>query len=153
MLKFSENKMPGLLFADDFVQLAKSRQALTKLVRYCTYRPIIIVNIGILKTTLKCTVVLSKLGNHSGTWVWGHESLPVLDSYCYLGIELSSNGSLDNIKLLIIHNKQKFGGLCQVLHNFASGLKLTDTFSWLCCDLVWNMAMRCGILINVRLKI
>ena len=38
-------------------------------------------------------VIFSKLGNVSGKWVLGHESLPVLDACCYLGIEFNNNGS------------------------------------------------------------
>ena len=42
----------------------------------------------------KCAVVISsELGNLSDNWVWGHESVSVLDSYCYLSLEFSSNGS------------------------------------------------------------
>ena len=61
----------------------------------------------------KCAVVISsKLGNLSGKWVWGHESLHALDSYCYLGVEFSSNGLwYKHIKSLIIPIKQKLGGL------------------------------------------
>ena len=69
-------------------------------------------------------MIFSKLGNLSGKWVWGHESLPVLDSYCYLGIEFSNNGSWDkHIKLLIVRNRQKLGSLCRVLHNMALDLR------------------------------
>ena len=42
----------------------------------------------------KCAVVIfSKVGKVLGGWVWDGESLLVLDSYCYLGIEFSSDGS------------------------------------------------------------
>ena len=48
----------------------------------------------------------------------------MLDSYCYLGIEFSSNGSWDkHIKALLIQGKQKLGSLYRVLHNFALDLK------------------------------
>ena len=70
-----------------------------------------------------CSCNFSQLGNLSGKWVWGHESLPALDSYCYLGIKIGSNGSWDkHIKSLIMCNKQTFGSLYQVLHNFALDL-------------------------------
>ena len=48
-----------------------------------------------LQTNVKkyAVVIFSKLANLSGKWVWCHESLPVLGSYCYLGIEFSNNGS------------------------------------------------------------
>ena len=49
----------------------------------------------------------------------------LLDSYCYLGVEFSSDGSWDkHIKSLIMHNRQKLGGLYQVLHNFAFDLRI-----------------------------
>ena len=69
-------------------------------------------------------MVFSKIGDTSGKWFLGNEELPVLDSYCYLGIIFSSNGSWDkHIKSLIIRNRQKLGGLYRVLHNFALDLK------------------------------
>ena len=53
-------------------------------------------------------------------WVWGGESFHVMDSYCYLGIEFSSDGSWgEHINSLVIRNKQRFGALYWVLHNFA----------------------------------
>ena len=56
--------------------------------------------------------------------VWGDESLPILDSYCYLGVEFSSDGSWDkHIKSLIMRNRQKLGGMYRILHNFALDLR------------------------------
>ena len=56
----------------------------------------------------KCAVVIfSKVGKVSGGWVWSGESLPVLNSYGYLGMKFSSDGSWDtHIKSLEIRNKQ-----------------------------------------------
>ena len=66
-----------------------------------------------------CHCNIFKTGRGSGKWVWGDESLPILDSYCYLGVEFSSDGSWDkHIKSLIMRNRQKLGGLYRVLHNF-----------------------------------
>ena len=60
----------------------------------------------------------------SGKWVWGDESLPVLNSYCFLGVEFSSAGSWDkHIDSLTIRNRQKLGSLYRVLHNFALDLR------------------------------
>ena len=58
-----------------------------------------------------CAVVdFSKSGNLSGKDVLGHESLPVLYFYCYLGIEFSNNGSKGkHIKMLIMHNMKRLG--------------------------------------------
>ena len=66
-VKLSENKMSGLMFADDFVGLAESGPALQSL-------------IDIVHDYSKCwhfeasvrkyaVVVFSKLGNHSGKWI------------------------------------------------------------------------------------
>ena len=119
--KFSENKMSGLLFADDFVGIAETGQALQSLIN-------IVHNYSkrwrFEANVKKCAVVVfSKTQTGSGQWVWGSESLPILDSYCYLGIEFSRDGSWDkHIKSLIIRNRQKLGGLYRVLHNFALDL-------------------------------
>ena len=82
--------MSDLLFANDFVELAETGQALQSLIdvghnyRICWHFE---------ANVKKCAdVISSKLGNFSGKWVWGHDSLLVLDSYCYLGIEFSNNG-------------------------------------------------------------
>ena len=58
--------------------------------------------------------------------VWGDESLPILDSYCYLGVEYSSVGSWDkHIKSLIVRNRKKLRarGLYRGLHNFSFDLR------------------------------
>ena len=120
--KFSENKMSGLLFADDFVGIAETGQALQSLidvVHNYSKRWRFEANVK------KCAVVVfSKTGTSSGKWVWGGESLPILESYCYLGVEFSSDGSWDkHIKSLIVRNRQKLGGLYRVLHNFALDLR------------------------------
>ena len=58
-------------------------------------------------------------------WVWGSESLTIIDSYCYLGVEFSTDGAWDkHIKSIVVHNKQRLGGFNRVLHNFALDLKL-----------------------------
>ena len=95
--------MSGLLFADDFVGIAETGSANVK----------------------KCAIVFfSKLGEVSGKCVWDDESLPVLNSYCYLGVEFSCDGSWDkHIKSLIVCDRQKLGGLYRVLHNFALDLR------------------------------
>ena len=96
--------MSGLLFADDFVGLAETGTALQSLIDVvynCSKRCRFEANVK--KSTV---VIFSQLENFWSKWVWGQESLPVLDSYCYLVIECSSNGSWDkHIKSLIMHNK------------------------------------------------
>ena len=128
-VKFSKNKLSGLLFADDFVGLAETGSALQILidiVHNYSKRWRFEANVK------KCaTVVFSKMGRLSSPqarqqagWVWGDVSLPVLDSYCYLGIEFSSDGSWDkHIKSLITRNRQKLGGLYRVLHNYGLDLR------------------------------
>ena len=121
-VKFSENNMPGLLFADDFVGVAESKSALQSMIT-------IVYNYSrrwsFKDNVKKCAVVVcSKLGDTSGKRFWGNEELPVLDSYCYLGMIFRNNGSWDkHIKSLLIHNRQKLIGLYCVLHNFASEFK------------------------------
>ena len=40
-------------------------------------------------------------------------------------VEFSSEGSWDkHIKSLVVHNRRKLGGVCRVLHCFASDLKI-----------------------------
>ena len=86
-VKFSENNMPGLLFADDFVGVAESKLALQSMIT-------IIYNYSrrwrFEANVKKCAVVVfSKIGDTSGKWFWGNKELRVLDSYCYLGIIFS----------------------------------------------------------------
>ena len=63
-------------------------------------------------------------GPPAGEWVWGDEGLAGLDSFCFLGIEYSSDGSWDkHIKTLITCKRQKLGGLHTDLYNFALDLR------------------------------
>ena len=83
-VKFSENTLSGLLFGDDFVQVAETGSALQKLIdivhNYSKH--------GHFEANVKqcAAVIFSKVGKVLGGWVWDGESLPVSDSYCYLGI-------------------------------------------------------------------
>ena len=57
-------------------------------------------------------------------WVCCDESLPVLDSYCYLEIVFSSDGSWDkHTKSWITRNRYKLSGLYKVFHNLALDFK------------------------------
>ena len=69
----------------------------------------------------KCAVVkFSKTREVTGTWLWGHQDIPILDSYCYLGVEFSSDGLWDkHIKSLVVSGRQKLGALYRILHNYA----------------------------------
>ena len=92
-VKFSESTLSSLLFAKEFVGLSKTGSAFQKIIdivhnytKHWRFE-------GNVK---KCAVVIfSKLGKVSSGWVWGGESLSISDSYCYLGIEFSSDGSWD----------------------------------------------------------
>ena len=86
--------MSNLLLADDFVGLAETGS----LSKFCY---IIIANTGDFsqcEEMYNCSFffkngkVSSPQAHYHGGWVWGDEALPVLDSYCYLGIEFSSDG-------------------------------------------------------------
>ena len=100
--KFSKDKLSGLLYPNDFVGIAETGPALQSL-------------INIVHNYSKCwrfeanvkkcaTVSFSKTGKGSGKWVSGEEGLSILDSYCYLGVECSSDGSWDK------HIKSLTGG-------------------------------------------
>ena len=121
-VKFFDSKMSGLLFADNFLGLAETGPALQNMIDVVhNYSKRWRFEANIKKSAV---VIFFKSAALSSGWVWGQVSLPVLDSYCYLGIEFSSNGSLDKrIKSLITCNKQKLGGLYGVLHNFALDLR------------------------------
>ena len=85
--------MSGLLFAKEFVGLAETGSALQKLIDIV---PNYTKHWRFEANVKKCAVVIfSKVGKVSGGWVWGGESLSVSDSYCYLGIEFSKDGSWD----------------------------------------------------------
>ena len=95
-IKFSANRMSGLLFADDLVGLAETRTTLQSLIDVVyNYSKCWHFEANVKKSAL---VILSKLGNLLGKRVWGQESLSVLDSYCYLGIKCSSNESFSVLK-------------------------------------------------------
>ena len=121
-VKFSRSAMSGLLFADDFVGITETGSALQSLID-------IVHNYSkrwrFQANVKKCAVVIfSKSEKVSGKWAWGNENLPVLDSYCYLGIEFSSDGSWDkHIKSLITRNRQKLSGMYRILHNFDLDLR------------------------------
>ena len=71
-----------------------------------------------------CCCNVFKCRKGSGRWVWGGESLPVVDFYCYLGLGFSSDGSWDkHVNSLVVGNKQKLDRLYRVLHNFVLDLR------------------------------
>ena len=83
--------MSDLLFADDFVLIAETGSAWQCLIntvhnysKHWRFEANVKKYAGV--------VLLSKAGKDLGKWVWGDESLPILDSFCYLGVEFSSNG-------------------------------------------------------------
>ena len=120
--KFSENTLSCLLFADDFVGLAETESTLQKLnaiVHNHSKRRRSEANVQ-----RACWCNFFQKQTLLGGWIWGVESLPVLDSYCFLGIEISSDGSWDkHIKSVAVSNEQELGGFYQVLHNFDLDLR------------------------------
>ena len=86
-VKCSENRMSGLLFADDIiVGLAGAGPALKSLINVAYNYS----KCWSFKANVKSAVVnFSKPWNDSGKWVWGCESLLMSDSYCYLWTEFS----------------------------------------------------------------
>ena len=85
-VKFSKNRVPGILFADGFVGLTETGSALQRLLDVVyNYSNQWHFEVNVKKSAV---VIVSKVGNFLGKWVWGQESLSLLDSYCYLGIEV-----------------------------------------------------------------
>ena len=111
--------MSGLLFADNCIGLAENISALQKLIGNMHNYSKRWFEVNVKKV---CCCIFFTSRQISGGCVWGCESLPVLDSYCYLGIEFSSNGSWDkHIKSPVVRNKQKSFFLPS-LHNFTIDL-------------------------------
>ena len=75
--------MSGLFFADDFVGIAETGQALQSLID------------TVHNYSKRWRFEANVTESGSGKWAWGDQSLPILDSYRYLGIEFSSNRSWD----------------------------------------------------------
>ena len=90
-VKLSENTLFGHLFVYNFVGVAETKSALHRLIDIVhNYSKRWYFEANVKKYAV---VIFSKLGKVSGGWVWSGESPLVLDSYCYLGIEFSSDGS------------------------------------------------------------
>ena len=82
----------GLLFADDFVGMSDSSENLQKLIdvvhKFC--------NRWRLKANVsKCAVVVFSNSKVPGSWIWGEHTIPQASSYCYLGIDFTSDGGWD----------------------------------------------------------
>ena len=82
-VKFFKNKMSGLLFANDFLGIAETGRALQCLIDTVhNYSKSWRFEANVKKK--RAIVIFSKTLRGSGKWVWGDESLPILDSYSYL---------------------------------------------------------------------
>ena len=108
-VRFSENILSSV-FADDFVEVAETGSTLQSLINTvhndskCWY----------FEANVK-SVPLSFFSKYANSWVSECEVMKAflfLDFHFYIGIEFSSDGLWDkHIKSLVVHNKQKLGGL------------------------------------------
>ena len=103
-------RMGGMLFADDYVGVSKSRESLQKLIdRYCN-RWRLKANVG------KSAVMVFSKDRVEGKWKWGERELPKVSSY--LGIDFASNGAWDvHIKKVTNNGSKKVNQLHSVSSN------------------------------------
>ena len=105
----------GLLFADDFVGMSDSRKNLQKLIdvvhMFC--------NRWRLKANVsKCAVVVFSKSKVPGSWIWGEHTIPQASSYCYLGIDFTSDGGWDtHVKRVISNGRKKVNQLHIIISN------------------------------------
>ena len=114
-VQFNNGKsIGGLLFADDFVGMSDSRENLQKLIdvvhKFC--------NRWRLKANVsKCAVVVFSKSKVPGSWTWGEHTIPQASSYCYLGIDFTSDGGWDTHVKRVISNGRK---IVNKLHSIIS---------------------------------
>ena len=102
----------GLLFADDFVGMSDLRENLQKLIdvvhKFC--------NQWRLEANVsKCAVVVFSKSKVPGSWTWGEHTIP---SYCYLGIDFTSDGGWDtHVKRVISNGRKKVNQLHSIISN------------------------------------
>ena len=108
-------KVPGLLFGDDFAGIDDTKsalQSLTDVVHTYNYNKQWQFEAHV-KKSIHMYLYSFKDRKWSEIVVWCDQSLSILHLFFHLGVELSSAGSWDkHITLLILHNCHKPGGLC-----------------------------------------
>ena len=66
----------------------------------------------------KSAVMVFSKDRVEGRWKWGEHELPKVSSYCYLGIDFTSNGAWDvHIKKVISNGRKKVNQLHSVISN------------------------------------
>ena len=66
----------------------------------------------------KCAVVIFSKSKVSGSWTWGEHTIPQASSYCYLGIDFTSDGGWDtHVKRVISNGKKKVNQLHSIICN------------------------------------
>ena len=82
----------GLLLSDDFVGMSDSRensqQRIDVVHRFCN-------QLRLKANVSKCAVVVFSKSKVSGSWTWGEHTISQSSSYCYLGIDFTSDGGWD----------------------------------------------------------
>ena len=105
----------GLLFVDDFVGMSDLSEILQKLIdvvhKFC--------NRWRLKANVsKCAVVVFSNSKVPGSWIWGEHTIPQASSYCYLGIDFTSDGGWDShVKRVISNGRKKVNQLHSIISN------------------------------------
>ena len=105
----------GLVFADDFVSMSDSRKNLQKFIdvvhMFC--------NRWRLKANVsKCAVVVFSKSKVPGSWIWGEHTIPQASSYCYLGIDFTSDGGWDtHVKRVISSGRKEVNQLHSIISN------------------------------------
>ena len=104
-----------LLFTDDFVGMSDSRENLQKLIdvvhKFCNWWKLK-VNVS------KCAVVVFSKSKVPGSWTWGEHTIPQASSYCYLGIDFTSDGGWDtHVKRVISNGRKKVNQLHSIISN------------------------------------
>ena len=66
----------------------------------------------------KCAVVVFSKSKVPGSWTWGEHTIPQASSYCYLGIDFTSDGGWDtHVKRVISNGKKKVNQLHSIISN------------------------------------
>ena len=111
----SDNKVGGLLFADDFIGITESSENLQQLIDIiyeCCSKWHLCANVN------KNAVFLFGKDKVKGKWNWGDHVLPLVSNYTYLEVDFSYNGAWDtHIKKLIQNGKQKVNQLNSIISN------------------------------------
>ena len=104
-----------MLLSDDFVGMSDSRENLQQLIdvvhKFC--------NRWRLKASVsKCAVVVFSKSKVPGNWTLGEHTISQSSSYCYLGIDFTSDGGWDtHVKRVISNGRKKVNQLHSIISN------------------------------------